>query len=1040
MSDRLTILRTTPSSSGGKRFATKHWIWMQALGEWRSISYDAGGFFTAEERSVASLNDVAATVEAIRGDPAAFLVRGALTKDAREAVAHNPRYCLRRRKRQGKKGEAPTLVEVPRQWLMVDVDGYPLPDWADLATEPEEVVARAIHDLLPECFHHAQCFWQLSASAGFKAGFLKVHLFFWLSEPIANQDLKLFLQAYAPGVDRSPYNAAQPHYVADPIVENGHDPISQRTGWCKGLDDVVVLPVLDLTALRAIVARRRERVVSGTGLDARTAGTVAAATALLGDDEGHEGFHAPLRRATWLYARQTSPHQRDDAALKAELRQAIRATAGRPDGSGKHSPAELERYCSDAYLDPLLDGAFHRIAQDRSDAPEGMTPFHATPGFGVEKAREQLRGRIEEVLRDATAWHATDAQERGKPKHIGLAVDVATGKSGIGRRLVAELSRAQREKGGLHRILWLVPTIKLGSEAEEHFAGLEDVTVAVHRGREQDDPNRPGEKMCLDLPAVQLAIGAGENVDEAVCGGRENRCRLFEVCGYQRQRASVKDADIVIGAHELAFHLPASIKTELALTVFDEAWWQDGLALGRAVAVDGLAGSVIQHPVWHRGTTFGGLRQNLEGTHDLYGYRAALERALTAAADGYLRRDTLVAAGLTAEMCASARKLEWDRKRPGLMRPGMSYQARQQAAEEAGINVQIPRFSTMWTILNDLLSSDAEATGRAELEWQPTKEGDRRVLMLNTKRDVSGVILEKPILLLDATMPVDLVRSYLPDLEAAEPVRVRAPHMRLHQVVGGFGKTSIVPYGEPETSENRRRRNLAGSLRDLIENETRGTSGWTGGPGTLVVTYQGLEEAFQGIPGVETAHFNNMAGHDRWRGVRNLFVIGRPLPPPDAIRQLAAALTGAPVEVSQSHRAARAVRMADGTGGTVEVRAYEDPQAEAVRAAITDAEVVQAIGRARGVNRTASDPVRVWLMADVVTPLVVDRLSHWRDLAPSDVQRMAMRGFLLTGPADAAKAFPDLFKTPKAAEHALKRAGVNPRGISPPFPYEKITS
>ena len=101
MSDRLTILRTTLSSSGGKRFATKHWIWMQALGEWRSISYDAGSFFTAEERPVASLNDVAAMVDAIRGDPAAFLVRGALTKDAREAVAHNPRYCLRRRKRQG---------------------------------------------------------------------------------------------------------------------------------------------------------------------------------------------------------------------------------------------------------------------------------------------------------------------------------------------------------------------------------------------------------------------------------------------------------------------------------------------------------------------------------------------------------------------------------------------------------------------------------------------------------------------------------------------------------------------------------------------------------------------------------------------------------------------------------------------------------------------------------------------------------------------------------------------------------------------------
>lgn len=1029
MTDSLTILRATPTPAGAPRFATKRWIWSDALGEWRKISYDAGATFTAEERPVGSLADVAAVLEQARRDPTAFVVRGALLPETRAAVAADPGHRLRRAKKAGRNGRAPTLEEVPRHWLLIDIDSWPLPDWADLADDPEAAIEAAIAELLPECFRDVSCWWQLSASAGFKPGVLKVHLVFWLTEAISNEDLKLYLHVHAPAVDRAPYNAAQPHYIADPIIEGGHDPLPRRTGWVKGIEESVTLPALDLAALRGAIQQRRERAVTGAGLDAGAARTIAGALALLGDDPGQEGWHAPLRRATLLYARQTSQRNRDDEAVKAACRDAIHAANLRE--AGRHAASDIARFCSDSYLDALIDGAFQWVENNKADVPQGTAPAYAAPEHTVDAARDVLRERITEVLRDIAAWHA--APHGAKPRHVGLAVDTGGGKSRITREEVATFVATQRAAGLPYRVLWLVPTIKLGAEAEKHFDGMRGVTVAIHRGRAQPDPLAPGESMCMDLEAVKLAQSAGESIEKTVCGSSKNNvthCPFFEVCGYQRQRTPVSKADVVIAAHEAGFRLPQGFhKKDVALVVFDESWWQDGIRTGRTIPVEGSADSVLAFPVWKH-VNGGRQAQDLDGTDELHVIRTRLERALAKAPEGYLRRETLVAGGLTVADCARARNHEWNRRREGLMRPGMSRKDRQAAAEQAGVNALVPRFVAMWTVLADLLAGGAEATGRAEMLWRPDRDGTPRwTISLNTISELADAVTEAPILLLDATLPPDLVRAYLPRLETAEPVRVKAPFMEVRQVRGGWGKTTLLPGGmQVERDEEgqlvRPLPRLLAELRDFVAGQTRGER-------SLVITYKAAEAAFVGLPGVEVAHFNDVAGRDEWRDVRHLFVIGRPRPRSDHVRLDAAALTGEPVEVAESHRETRGVLMADGKGGTIEVRAYANPAAEAVSAAITDAEVIQAVGRGRGINRTADDPLRVWLMADVAAPLVVDELLDWRDLAPSAVERMACRGVLLASPGDAAAAYPDLFATPKAAEHALKRAGVGKGDLAP---------
>ena len=163
-----------------------------------------------------------------------------------------------------------------------------------------------------------------------------------------------------PGVDPAPFNAAQPHYIADPVIlTGGYDPLPRRTGWRKGLEPAVVLPALVAKAPRPQATR-----AAATG----RCGDIGDALDTLGHGENGEGFHAPLRAATWRYARQCSrTGNRDDKGIKAELRAAIRAAPCRP-GGDVETP-----YCQDYYLDSLIAGAFAMLVNTEVQT---TTPHH----------------------------------------------------------------------------------------------------------------------------------------------------------------------------------------------------------------------------------------------------------------------------------------------------------------------------------------------------------------------------------------------------------------------------------------------------------------------------------------------------------------------------------------------------------------------------------------------------------------------------------------------------------------------------------------
>ncbi len=996
----LTVLRCIGSGR-----ATKEWQWTAHQNEWRRISYQAGAFFTPTEHQVRDLAELVDALDQVRRDPIALVVRGELTPAVRAAVTANPRYRCRRRKHL-KDGVAPTLLEVPRQWVMIDIDGWPLRPSDDLAEDPDGAIDHAIYELLPTAFHDAECWWQLSSSAGFVPGILKAHLFFWLTAPADNAHIKLVLKQHAPAVDGSLFCAAQAHYIADPIISDGFDPIPRRTGWRRGLDSAVALPTLKSAAQPGPdQAGTGTRGYSCSGVDPLTK---------LGDGPGLDGFHSPLRVATLRYARHVARHGgRDDAAEKKRLRTAMHAAPRRPERGS------LPDY-GDDYLQRLIDGAFALLAGNAEI--QSMRP-HYEPATGtVDDARKSIKKHCAEFFERAHRWHCMDpAGQATYLEHAALADAVGCGKTQATITEVIRFIAAAKAAERPHRVLWMVETHKLGNEALDIMtaAGL---NAAVLRGRGADEPGTEdaekfvkARKMCLNTDAVDDAIVVLANVEQAVCGsGRDGEPSCpwrtgSTQCAYQRQKPAAAQADVVIVAHEALFHAQGE-GSGFGVVIVDEAFWQTGL-YDRITNLDGFAAEALAHPVLEKGQKVQG------GTAELHRIASKVEVALRATPPGaFPSKTACIEAGLTAAECRTAHKLEWRRKRDGLIHPGQPVKLRREMVAQGMANAAIPQRAAIYDALAELLEGEDTHTGRIEVGKADVPSGAVQTIILHSRKEIRASIAGLPILHLDATLPLGNVQHYLPRMTVLSAIQPVTPNMEVIQVLGAWGKRSLAPDEEASPVENRRRGRTVAEIADFMALQSAGNGG--------VVTYLSIEDGFK-RDGIMTGHFNAIAGLDTFKKVNAFAQVGRVMLKPLDVRNLALCLTGRPIPVEAGHIETRGALMANGEGAAVQVRVYADPDLEAIRAAITDEGSVQVVGRCRAVNRTQETRVKVFIFADGVLPIAISRIVQWADIKPNVVERMAGRGLILFSPADAAMIHPDLFlfrDGREGSEEAAKKA------------------
>jgi putative DNA primase/helicase len=620
----------------------------------------------------------------------------------------------------------------------------------------------------------------------------------------------------------------------------------------------------------------------------------------------------------------------------------------------------------------------------------------------LQQARETLSKRVAEFGDAVLSWQkpeTKEAFEENSPPVHAISVTLGTGKTQAVLEEAARILSELRDRKDSSPVVIAAPEHKLSTQIAARFKQLPEakgLAVRVWRGREASLPGgKDDERMCAEWETVRKASSVHADIDKEVCA----ECPLMDNCRYLAQREQY--ADLWVVAHPMIFnYAPAPLRNAAALIV-DESPWQAGLigveGHGIHVPLDWLDQGYLPLP---QGDGPGGGAR-------LQDIRSRMQRAMTGLkTPGYVTRSTLEKVGFDSETGANASKLEWMRKH------------KKGPWKEREINKTLTPMTRMWRAVDDLMNATSGATS-GRLYFGRNTDGVWTVRVTGRRHIHTDWCC--PTLLVDASLDEELVKPYWPQLKVTAQINVATPHMKVVQTIDkAFSKAMLEPLKPlkeaalPEeaakrVAANQKRAKSRERVATFIDKVSRLRPGKT-----VVISNKGIVQSLQLQPKIPTMWFNAVAGHDEHRDARTIFIIGRAMPRPEDVERMAGALTGhAPIEVAKYART-DVWRQQAAKNGYVPVAGvaerHPDPIAERIRARIAEGEVLQSIGRGRGVSRTAEDPLLAIVLSDVMLPIPVDAfISSEMVTKPSlQDQMLALGGIAFEDAAAAAQAYPQL--------------------------------
>ena len=549
-------------------------------------------------------------------------------------------------------------------------------------------------------------------------------------------------------------------------------------------------------------------------------------------------------------------------------------------------------------------------------------------------------------------------------------------------------------------VVILVPRAKLGDEQvkklrEEHPD--KPFAAAVWRGRHRDDPRTPDPKnpgkflkMCWRDEEAKELEDLSINVEKHLCqrgrGKKKIKCPLLPLCGYQRQKTIT--ANIWFAAHECMVHeMPKAFGT-VGLVFIDETPL-DAFIFGTDVPFT-LALDALRI----------GPNRDFKGRDDLMEARLALYRALdkikvpddphrgAPAGPEYLQEfiapqpgepvqpdpsltpEQQLFARVNASFLGGARfepakmsALEWNGKIEPKIRPDMTAKQVREQLKQAEGNGHVVRFAALWKLIG--------SAGRIQIH---RSDQGRLIRMVGLREIADG--WDVPTLICDATGDAELLREIWPGLESETNDWEQMPRpasVRVTQCVDrALSKYVVAIEGEGEKLKQRTasaRRLYAAVLMKALA---------YGGRDVGVITYKSTKEWILANcfvpPWLKLFHHGDVTGTNALQNVRALFVIGRPLAAAEAVTRMTEALFGdyiAERDYRIRKKAGRIPIVPDAAGNNVvlvDIWEHPDPRAERMRRQVTEAALIQAIGRARAGQRGDGEPLDIHLWTDVPLP------------------------------------------------------------------------
>jgi hypothetical protein len=580
------------------------------------------------------------------------------------------------------------------------------------------------------------------------------------------------------------------------------------------------------------------------------------------------------------------------------------------------------------------------------------------------------------------------------------------GKSRTLHDAVAKLLEIAVKKG--RPVIYASSRHILGAEQLQRMVDRLSLSCAQWRGRQAEDPLRPGRPMCERHEEARAVASAGDE-PKHLCRRKKARCPFYEICGYRRQMKY--SGDVWFVAHDALLHArPDNIHKPLAV-IIDESPMSAmlfGIDEVEELALDALR-MRPQKLVPAEADELEKFRRELWNVFDRISIGPLPTNRIRTTFSFYPQIPPHI-----RRMIA----LEWRTLEKLNIHPGMSREAVFERVESCSENRTTLRRIQLYELIAEAVEDGIKISGRITVVNRSAT--GRAIQMCGIRPVLSS--WKAPILTLDATLDMRLLQRLWPQAVLAANIQIDLPpHVKVTQTVNApFAKNWLTSKGR----EARRACEVYGAVLGEIV--------LTGAVGpTLIITHKAVEEVLRAKavipPWVEIAHHGNITGMDQWKDCRHLVVIGRPLPRAEDAVRATEALFGEYIPVRTYQPAKVNIRIvADAQGNTaVEVRQmqHEDANVEAIRRQVTEAGIIQAAGRGRGITRTEANPLDIWLLTDVkIEELEPVHARLWDEFTCNADAQMLARGVWVESHADAAMIYPDLFASADALTKQRTRA------------------
>jgi hypothetical protein len=963
------------------------------------------------------------------------LIMGVLSPDASDALLWDNGTYVTNKELPRLAKKSPTLIDAPRAFLTLDLDGLSLKSRGIDVVEDDAELPDIIADVFDQAgldWLIADCVMQLSSSHGIiDKHAVRVHLDWHLDKPLTLQEQRSvarYINVKARAANISDQLVDESVYDPSRLMFTGPSHFFKRV-WTEGVgirEEAVNPRVLQSLQRVRLVHRGdgRLRGIPSEALDevrlakvmamtrkgstaARKAGTGATGKDAIAKMEPGN-VYTVIRRRIYAAATQTPAHLQEQAKerVKSQLHNEIISLKGE---TGEATLRRL-RHLSDTEFERSWQGALdRRYPWEISYAFWDQYRAPVSP----EAARNALRQHLAKKVQDGIEYANRDTGAEAippRPQHTLINVPPGVGKT---RALVSGVRAPQLMT---NRISYLAPTTRLSEEATGTLRSAlpkDDYTqgrVRHHRGR---------ASVCSDEEYGRLATQAeasGTSPITTVC----SYCPRRDACPWPEQYAD-KESGFIAGQH-------AHLTTTLAKIRNPDSEVSPAVGIVDESIIDTLIKERVK-PIklttlqrWaRRGVLYrNDGHQSQTQTIDLVGYRTqavdalkASDRLLTKKSVNHFFGTVRVQRGDEMREVVrvnDALDLEAKHRRQQTKALGSAFKEfHELRAANKGTHKQlrlIQKITARIRICDTFITLYRSIKASLGIEERQHIFGvrvtEKKSVSIHIRADLPAIMRNRHWIWLDGTADPEIWRALVGDADAD------TTELSLQVMTGPYRLTQF-----PDRAYSKRmfanhtddaRTSLARMHRYIQWQAMRHKD-------VLVVCQKEIRNGLEalGLPSnVSIEHYNNLRGLNAYKNVACAIVIGRAMPRNALLEVMTEALhydnpdVGV-IEQSYGNVSKATVSLSLGATHDTErpvakilAESHPDKRVQAMRRQLVDAEVQQAIMRLRLFDRTEDNKAELIVFGQTDTKLVVDELCDWNDAERTQAEILIAGGILTT--------------------------------------------